>query len=131
MERKFILIGSIFMMLAVILGALGAHALKEVLDIDQLNSFETGVRYQVYHAIALLIFSKIKLGSPKVQKIIFYGFVAGIFLFSFSIYGLVLSPLLDLNLKFLGPVTPVGGLVLILTWVFIIFKSIRYKATNN
>ncbi len=131
MERKFILTGSIFMMLAVIFGALGAHALKDMLDTEQINSFETGVRYQVYHALVLLIFSRIKLGSPKVQKVIFYGFVTGIFLFSFSIYGLVLSPLAGLNFKFLGPVTPVGGLVLILTWVFIIFKSICYKATNN
>ena len=119
------------MMLAVILGALGAHALKEVLNTEQINSFETGVRYQVYHALALLIFSKLKLGSLKVRKIIFSGFVTGIFLFSFSIYGLVLSPLADLNFKFLGPVTPLGGLVLIFTWVFIIFKSIRHKETNN
>ena len=131
MERKFILAGSIFMIIAVVFGALGAHALKEILNPEQLGSFETGVRYQVYHALALLIFSQVNLGSLRTQKLILYGFVAGILLFSFSIYGLVLSPLVNLHIKFLGPVTPIGGLLLIITWGFIIFKSLKYKAGNN
>lgn len=131
MERKLILSGSIFMVIAVVLGALGAHAFKEVLGPDQINSFETAVRYQVYHAIALILFATLNMYSRKTKNILFYGFVSGILLFSGSIYLLVLAPLIDYNLSFMGPVTPLGGLMLILTWVFIIVKTLSYKAQNN
>lgn len=127
MQRKFILAGSILMMIAVILGAMAAHALKEVLDADQINSFETAVRYQVYHALVLLIISQINFLDLKSKKLVFYGFMGGILLFSGSIYLLVLAPLADLDLKFLGPITPVGGLALIATWFYVVVKTLRYK----
>ncbi|MGB5982752.1 MAG: DUF423 domain-containing protein [Nonlabens sp.] len=131
MQRKFILAGALIMMIAVILGAMAAHTLKEILTVDQLNSFETAVRYQVYHGLALLIVSQINLFKARTKSIIFYGFIVGVLLFSGSIYLLVLGPLLDLQLSFLGPITPVGGLCLIITWLFIVVKTLKHKTQNN
>ena len=100
-------------MLAVILGAFGAHALKKVLDESQLKSFETGIRYQMFHAIALLVLG---LANKEVDIKLFLCFFIGTILFSFSIYGLVLSSANGKKLSFLGPITPIGGLILIIGW---------------
>lgn len=107
-------IAAIFGGLAVILGALGAHALKDLLDATALESFKTATMYQLFHAIALI-------ALPSSEKFIWTArcWVAGILLFSFSIYGLVLDELVGVNLSFLGPITPLGGLSLILGWGFL------------
>lgn len=131
MERKLIILGSIFILIAVILGALAAHALKEVLTSDQLTSFNTAVRYQMYHGLAMLIFAHTGFLKLKAKKALLYLFSTGILLFSGSIYVLVLGTMVDLNWKFLGPITPIGGLVLICSWVFIIINVWRYKHENN
>ena len=105
--------------LAVIFGAFGAHALKKVLSEEQLKSFETGVKYQMYHAIVLLIIGfNFKLDTAS-EKYMVYSFMAGILLFSFSIYGLVISSAKNKKLKFLGPITPLGGLFLIIGWILL------------
>ena len=102
--------------LAVVFGAFGAHALKKILSEEQLKSFETGVKYQMYHAIVLLVIGfSFNLESAS-EKYMVYSFMAGIFLFSFSIYGLVISSAKDKKLRFLGPITPIGGLLLIVGW---------------
>ena len=106
-------------MLSVIFGAFGAHALKKILSEEQLKSFETGVKYQMYHAIVLLI---IGLTFNTVSQTIYWCFTIGIILFSFSIYGLVISSAKDKKLRFLGPITPLGGLLLILGWVFLLIS---------
>ena len=105
-------------MLAVILGAFGAHALKKVLDESQLKSFETGIRYQMFHAIALLVLG---LANKEVDIKLFLCFFIGTILFSFSIYGLVLSSANGKKLSFLGPITPIGGLILIIGWGLLLF----------
>ncbi len=110
---------TIFGMLSVIFGAFGAHALKKILSEEQLKSFETGVKYQMYHAIVLLI---IGLTFNTVSQTIYWCFTIGIILFSFSIYGLVISSAKDKKLRFLGPITPLGGLLLILGWVFLLIS---------
>ncbi|WP_028892338.1 DUF423 domain-containing protein [Tenacibaculum sp. 47A_GOM-205m] len=120
MTQQIVLItGALFGMFAVIFGAFGAHALKKVLNEEQLKSFETGVKYQMYHALVLLF-----VGSyfDVPSSTIYYAFVVGIILFSFSIYGLVLSDAKGKKMKFLGPITPLGGLILIVGWALLIYN---------
>jgi uncharacterized membrane protein YgdD (TMEM256/DUF423 family) len=131
MVKKLLVAGCAFAATAVVLGALGAHALEQVLTVDQLDSFETGVKYQMYHALALLIFSQINILDSSAKKTLFYLFTIGILLFSVSIYLLSMSSWLGINLRFLGPVTPVGGLLLIAGWIFALWKIISYKSVNN
>jgi len=102
--------------LAVVFGAFGAHALKKILSEEQLKSFETGVKYQMYHAIVLLIIGfNFNLDTVS-EKYMVYSFMAGILLFSFSIYGLAISSAKNKKLRFLGPITPLGGMFLIIGW---------------
>lgn len=118
----FIVTGAFFGLFSVILGAFGAHALKKVLTPDQQHSFEVGVRYQMYHAIVLLALGlSTNLALPAA---IFWCFTIGILLFSFSIYGLILSDMKGNKLKILGPVTPVGGLLFVAGWILLIIHFI-------
>ena len=117
-------VGALFGLLAVILGALAAHALKKKLEPDQLKSFETGVKYQMYHAILLLILSFNLDFNASLESYMVYCFVIGTFLFSFSIYALVLGKSKGINMKFLGPVTPIGGLLLTLGWVLLLYSFV-------
>lgn len=111
-----LLFASILGGLAVVFGAFGAHALKKILSEEQLKSFETGVKYQMYHAIVLLVIGFNFNLETASEKYMVYSFMAGIFLFSFSIYGLVISSAKNKKLSFLGPITPIGGLLLIVGW---------------
>lgn len=116
-QQVIIATGALFGGLSVIFGAFGAHALKKTLSVDQQKSFETGVKYQMYHAIVLLV---IGFNSEYSSKIIYWCFSLGILLFSFSIYGLVLSDANGKKLRFLGPVTPIGGLLFVIGWALIL-----------
>ena len=111
--------GALFGMLAVIFGAFGAHALKKVLSKDQLHSFEVGVKYQMYHAIVLLILG---FNSNSITSATYWCFTIGSILFSFSIYGLVLSDAKGKKLRFLGPITPIGGLLLVIGWLLLLIN---------
>ena len=112
--------GAFFGMLAVIFGAFGAHALKKILTADQLQSFEVGVKYQMYHAIVLV---SIGLGfNTKIPSAIYWCFTLGIILFSFSIYGLVLTAAKGKKIKILGPITPIGGLLLVSGWGLLLLQ---------
>ena len=108
--------------LAVIFGAFGAHALKNRLSQDQLKSFETGVKYQMYHAIILIITGFIFPFIEISQIIMAWCFLLGTLLFSFSIYGLVLSTAQGKKLTLLGPVTPLGGLLLVVGWILLTYN---------
>lgn len=116
MTHFTLLFASILGGLAVVFGAFGAHALKKILSDDQLKSFETGVKYQMYHAIVLLIIGYNFNLETASEKYMVYSIMAGILLFSFSIYGLVISSAKNKKLTFLGPITPLGGLFLIIGW---------------
>lgn len=107
---------TVFGMLAIILGAFGAHALKKILNEEQLKSFETGVKHQMYHAIVLLLLGFQLEFTQPIEDYIVYSFIGGIILFSFSIYGLVISSATNKKLRFLGPITPLGGLLLTIGW---------------
>lgn len=123
MNQITLLFASSYGAMAVIFGAFGAHALKKVLSEDLLKSFETGIKYQMYHAIVLLVLAFQLDFSTKLDCYIIYSFIIGIFLFSFSIYGLVLSSGKGKKLKFLGPITPLGGLFLVIGWSLLIYKA--------
>jgi uncharacterized membrane protein YgdD (TMEM256/DUF423 family) len=116
MDKKIISTGAIFGMIAIILGAFGAHALKKVLSIDELATFETGVKYQMYHALFLLFVGMMTELSLKIKKIIYNLVVFGIVFFSGSIYLLATNSLTTFDFKITGFVTPIGGLLLILAW---------------
>lgn len=121
MKTITLVFGAVYGMLSVILGAFGAHALKKILSVERLESFETGVRYQMYAAFFLLIIGyilKFETSSEKWTSILM---IAGTLLFSASIYFLSLQDYLGANLKFLGPITPLGGLLMILSWLMLIF----------
>ena len=123
MARLFLAIASILGALSVAGGAFGAHALKDQLTETALGSFETGIRYQMYHALALLLVALLIKQSPNVSLLTAAGwcFIAGIVLFSGSLYGLSLA-----GIKALGPVTPLGGVAFIAGWICLTISS--YKA---
>lgn len=125
MNQFALLFATAFGLTAIVFGAFGAHLLKKKLNTDQLNSFETGVKFQMYHAIVLLILGLQLPFQNALQSYSLYFFVIGVFLFSFSIYGLVLSDAFGKKLKFLGPITPLGGLFLILGWAFLFISFLN------
>jgi uncharacterized membrane protein YgdD (TMEM256/DUF423 family) len=122
MNETAIIFGGIFGFLAILLGAFGAHLLKKKLSLDQLQSFETGVKYQMYHAIVLLVLGFQLNTEDTINIYIIYSLIIGVLLFSFSIYGLVLSAATNKKLKFLGPITPLGGLFLAFGWGLLVYK---------
>lgn len=112
-------------MTAVILGALGSHALKEVLSPEQLESFTIGVRYQMTHVLLLMVVLLTSYFEEGIKLTSFWLTMVGILLFSGSIYLLNLQQLLGVKLSFLGPVTPIGGLFLIANWGFLALKAFK------
>ncbi|WP_281542017.1 DUF423 domain-containing protein [Maribacter aestuarii] len=118
-------IGALYGLLAIIFGAFGAHMLKKSFTPEQLASFETGVKYQMYHSLVLLMLSFNLNLDTDLEKYMIYCFVIGTFLFSFSIYGLCLSASKGRKLKFLGPITPIGGLFLVMGWSMLLYSIIR------
>lgn len=127
MGRRFYIAGILFGLLAVILGAFAAHGLKPLLTPGARETFETGVRFQMYHAILLLVLGNIRAGHSKLFSWIFYLLVFGIILFSGSIFLLATNELTTINFKIIGPVTPVGGSLLIFCWGLLLFYFIKLK----
>ena len=128
MDKKIISTGAILGMIAIILGAFGAHALKKVLSIEELSTFETGVRYQMYHAFFLLFIGMINDLSQKAKKTIYNLVLFGVLLFSGSIYLLATNSLTSFDFKIIGFITPIGGLLLILAWGVLLFHTLMKKA---
>ena len=128
MKRRIVLTGAFIGMLAIILGAFGAHLLKKYLSVDQLNTFEVGVRYQMYHALFLLFLSTQKDIAEKTLKTI-YGFVVGgVVLFSGSIYVLATKDYTLFESKIIVFATPVGGFLLIIAWTLLFFTILKRKS---
>tara|TARA_A100000171_G_C2131569_1_gene147112 strand:- start:1688 stop:2074 length:387 start_codon:yes stop_codon:yes gene_type:complete len=117
--------GSLYGLLAVVFGAFGAHALKKILNEQQLKSFETGVKYQMYHAILLLVLGFNLNLETALERYMIYSFIIGIFLFSFSIYGLSISAAKGKKIGLLGPITPLGGLLLVIGWALLLYSFIQ------
>ena len=119
MKDYILLIAALYGALGIIFGAFGAHALKKILSDDLLKSFETGVKYQMYHTIVLLVIGFQFSFTESLQTAIAWCFITGTFLFSFSIYGLCISSAKGKKLRFLGPITPLGGLLLVIGWILL------------
>ncbi|WP_447951455.1 DUF423 domain-containing protein [Chryseobacterium koreense] len=127
MKNLTLIFGAVYGLLSVILGAFGAHALKKIISVEKLESFETGVRYQMYAALFLLIVGYILKFETSSEKWISMLMIVGAFLFSVSIYFLSMSEAWNMNLKILGPITPLGGLLMIISWAMLIFYFVKTK----
>ena len=127
--NTFLSLGALFGLLAVVIGAFGAHGLENTLSEHALTRYHTGVNYQFYHVMALLVLGVISsqlsthsIATPKLIKLSGFSFIAGILLFSGSLYLYALTG----NTKF-GMVTPIGGLAFILGWIFLMIYAIKPK----
>ncbi len=113
--------------LTIAIGAFGAHGLKQLVDDASIQTFETGVRYQMFHVLALLVLSFAKPLSEVTLRWVFRFFVGGIVLFSGSIYLLVLKDFLPISSKIIGPITPLGGLLFIGGWICLCYGIYKLK----
>lgn len=122
MQKLFLILGSAFGGLAVMIGAFGAHALKQILEKSgRIETFETAVKYQFYHALALILLGVIMFNlKHSTFNYAGYSFIVGSLIFSGSLYLLCLTGIT----KF-GMVTPIGGLFLIAGWIFLLFGIIK------
>lgn len=122
MERLFFVLASLLGGLAVALGAFGAHALAARVPADLLSTFETGVRYHMYHALALfaVVLAMTRWPGSSLPTIAGWLFVAGIVVFSGSLYVLVFS-----GQRWLGAITPIGGVAFILGWILLAVTAWR------
>lgn len=121
MDRTFLALGAVSAALSVAAGAFGAHALKARLSPDLLAAFETGARYQMFHALGLLAVAFAASRSPgPLAAWAGWLFVAGTLLFSGSLYALALT-----GLRFLGAVTPFGGVAFLAGWIALAAAAIR------
>lgn len=127
MNRKILVIALVLGIVAISLGAFGAHGLKKLIEPEMLITFETGVRYQMYHALFLLFVGTTSLASEKAKKITFILTVIGVLFFSVSIYFLACNELFSFDFKKLGIVTPIGGLLLIAAWLVLLLNIMKRK----
>ncbi len=125
LAKQSISTGAVVAAIAVALGAFGAHVLRPKLDTDAFTIFETAVRYQMYHALALILFG-LATEFKSYPKIIYTLFLVGIIIFCCTLYGIVLGSLMETNpLKWLGAITPLGGIAFITAWVLFAFNSMK------
>lgn len=125
MKQLVLIFGTLYGATSVILGAFGAHAFKKILPAEKLMSFETGVKYQMYHALLLVgigLFLEFQSGLEKGAA---WSIILGTFIFSVSIYFLSFADHWDINLKWLGPITPIGGLLMIVGWFLLLFYFLK------
>ncbi|MCK0107953.1 DUF423 domain-containing protein [Flavobacteriaceae bacterium S0825] len=127
MNKKILISASILGMLAVILGAFAAHGLENKVTEDAIETFQTGVRYQMYHALLLLFVAQTSYLRMNVKKVILYLVIAGVLLFSGSIYGLATNVLTSFDFKSIAFITPIGGLLLILSWIVMLIGFVKNK----
>ena len=127
MNKKITTAAAFLGMAAIILGAFGAHALKKILSPEQLISFETGVRYQIYQAFFLFFLATQNDILEKIKKTIYTLIILGVLFFSGSIYLLSTMEMTGINFKPIGFITPIGGLLLILAWGMLGFSIQKGK----
>ena len=125
MDKKIIKTAAILGFIAIAFGAFGAHSLKKMVGALELNTFETGVRYQMYHALFLLFVGTTNIISESAKKVIYLTTLSGILLFSGSLYLLALNNFLPFNFKPFGFVTPIGGLLFLTAWFWLFVNFYR------
>jgi len=116
LNRKIAISGMIITAVTIAIGAFGAHGLRNLVDTDALNTFEVGVRYQMYHALAIVLLGFVSAPN-RLKRIVFTFFALGILFFSGSIYLLSLNAVLPFDAAKIGFITPIGGLMFILGWL--------------
>ena len=126
-QRKIFITATLLGLVGVVLGAFAAHGLRSVLTDSALESFQTGVRYQMYHAFFLFVIGLNSHLSSVQKKYILGLTLAGIILFSVSIYLLATNAMTSIDFSFLGSITPFGGLLLISAWGFLLYVHIKHK----
>lgn len=127
MERNIAATAAFLGLTGILLGAFGAHGLKQIVSPESVASFETGVRYQIFHALFLLFVATTTLLTETAKKTIFRLVVAGVVLFSVSIYLLSLKQYIPFGIKKFGIITPIGGLLLIAAWGVLFLHIIKRK----
>lgn len=125
MKQLVLIFGTLYGATSVILGAFGAHAFKKILSPEKLASFETGVKYQMYHALLLVIIGLFLQFQSGLEKGAAWSIIIGTFIFSVSIYFLSFADHWGVNLKWLGPITPLGGLLMIVGWFLLMFYFLK------
>lgn len=125
MKQIVLILGTLYGATSVILGAFGAHAFKKILPAEKLMSFETGVKYQMYHALLLVAIGMFLNFQSGLEKGAAWCLILGTFIFSFSIYLLSFADHWGVNLKWLGPITPIGGLLMIVGWFLLLFYFLK------
>jgi len=128
MNKLILITASILGMFAIILGAFASHGLKGSISIESLQSFETGVRYQMYHAIVLLFIGTTSVFSTKAKQQLLYFIMIGVLFFSGSIYGLATNELSGFDFKNIAFITPIGGLFLIMSWIIMTIHFLKLKS---
>ncbi|MDI9256426.1 DUF423 domain-containing protein [Flavobacterium sedimenticola] len=125
MERKITITALLLGVTAIILGAFGAHALKQHLSSEALITFETGVKYQMYHALFLLFLGLTVAVDEKAKKMVFNAILLGVIFFSGSIYLLATKTITGIDFKPLGIITPIGGTLLIVGWMILLRQMVK------
>lgn len=127
MNRSLLIAGAFFGVVAIILGAFAAHGLKSLVSPENIQTFETGVRYQMYSALLLLFLGGSPVASEKVKTICFYLTIIGVLLFSGSIFLLATNSLTSFDFRVIALLTPVGGFLMILAWLVLLFSFFKLK----
>lgn len=127
MDKKLLITATILGVLSVILGAFAAHGLKELISEEAMKTFETGVKYQMYHAIMLLFVGSTSYLKVTQKKVILYLVIIGVIFFSGSIYGLATNAITAFNFKAIALITPIGGLFLIASWLVMLVNFLKLK----
>lgn len=127
MGRRFYIAGFLFGLIAVIMGAFATHGLKPVLTPESLDSFETGVRFQMYHALLFILLGSIKQVSLRLSNWVFILLLGGIILFSGSIYLLATNSLTSFDFTSIALITPLGGSLLIGCWLLLLISFLKLK----
>ena len=117
-------------MLTIILGAFGAHALEKLIAADAITTFETGVRYQMYHVFLLFILGLLPSLPNSIKRLVFYLIVIGIVLFSFSLYLLAINDLMAFDFRKIGFLTPIGGTLQIIAWGILGYTFFKGKSNT-
>lgn len=127
MNKTILTTGCILGFLAVALGAFGAHGLEKMVAPDDVNTFETGVRYQMYHAIFLLVLAVLPEITEYTKRIVYGLVVSGVLFFSFSIYLLALNSMTSFDFRIIGFITPIGGTLLLSAWGYLGYRFYKSK----
>ncbi|QAA82341.1 DUF423 domain-containing protein [Aequorivita sp. H23M31] len=128
LDRNITATGAFITAATIAIGGFGAHGLKQLIDGSSLVTFEVGVRYQMYHGLAIVILGFAPWLSEKLKKAVFWFFIIGIVFFSGSIFLLSLNSILPFDATKIGFITPIGGLMFILGWLRLAYGLLKLRS---